>query len=152
MEASKKKASWVYLILLGVAAFVLSIVIVTVVITGYAGVLAFQVRGAPDTQAINSFADNFSNLGANVVLGLSSLAVAYFGLRRRAVSPLWAGLVIGGIAGLPDLVLSGVLAIEGLLLFVLTSVAGFVGGWLGLRGAASAPAVVEPAEVPPPRT
>lgn len=151
MESSRKKASWVYLVLLGVLAFVLSIVVVTVVVTGYAAVLAFQVRGAPDTQAIDSFAGNFSNMGANAALWLSALAVAYFGIRRRPGSALWAGLVVGAVAGLPDIVMSGGLAIDGVLLFLVTAVAGFVGGWLGLRSSAAAPAMVEPVEVPPPQ-
>jgi LytS/YehU family sensor histidine kinase len=64
---------------------------------------------------------------------------------------LWAGLVVGVVAGLPDIVMSGGLAIDGVLLFLVTAVAGFVGGWLGLRSSAAAPAMVEPVEVPPPQ-
>ena len=98
------RVPWLSIVLIGLLAFVISIVITTAVITGYAFVLGFQARAAPDPAKIAAFASRVVPF-----LGPSVLALlVVFGARRvvqRTSSPqLWYGVLVGVFAALPTLV------------------------------------------------
>jgi hypothetical protein len=133
MAATKRSASWFSLLLAGLAALLASIVCVFGVVTAYAFALAFQVRGAPDVQAIQSFANEVAPLLSAVLLPLFALAFSFLILRRRPESPLWYGAIIGIIADVPSLILAGQLDLLTLLSVAVTIAAGVLGAVLAKR-------------------
>lgn len=133
MAVTRRRASWFSLLLAGLAALVASFVCVLGVVTVYAFGLAFQARGAPEPEAIQSFANKISPLLSAILLPLFALAFSLLSLRRRPESPLWYGLIIGLVAALPSLVLSGELDLLTLLSLAVTIAAGFLGAVLAKR-------------------
>ena len=130
---TKRRASWFSLLLAGLASLLASIFCVFGIVTGYAFGLAFQARGAPDTQAIESFANQITPLLSAILLPLFALAFSFLVLRGRPESPRWHGLIIGIIAALPSLILSGQLDLLTLLSVAVTIAAGFLGAVLAKR-------------------
>lgn len=60
MKSEFSRLPFSRIILAGVAVVVLSTLVVTLVVTGYAFFLAFQARGAPDQSLIGQFAQRIS--------------------------------------------------------------------------------------------
>ena len=135
MAVTKQRASWFSLLLAGLASLFASILCVFGVVTGYAFVLAFQARGAPDTQAIRSFANQSAPLLSAILLPLFALGFGFLVRRRKPESPLWYGPVIGFIAALPSLIVAGQLDLLALLSLAVTIAAGFLGTVLAARTA-----------------
>jgi len=133
MVVTRQRASWLSLLLAGLASLLASILCVFGVVFVYAFVLAFRARGAPDTQAIQAFANQIAPFLSAILLPLFALAFSFLVLRRRPESPLWYGPVIGFLAALPSLILAGQLDLLTLLSLAVTIAAGFLGGFLAAR-------------------
>lgn len=133
MAATKRSASWFSLLLAGLAALLASFVCVFGVVTVYATALAFQARGAPEPEAIQSFANKIAPLLSAFLLPVFALAFSFLLLRRRPESPRWHGLIIGIIGAIPSLILSGQLDLLTLLSVAVTIAAGFLGAVLAKR-------------------
>jgi hypothetical protein len=124
---------WVRVIVTAGVVSLISFILLFGLVTGYATVLGFQARGAPDPALISQFADQVAPWAGPIILMLVTLtAGAWLGRREGAAGPL-NGLVVGGLAGLLNLVIGFSLSLGGLAAFVLTAAAGWLGGWLGSR-------------------
>jgi len=133
MSTTTRRASWLTLLLAGLASMLASFFCVFLVVFVYALALAFQARGAPDPQAIQSFANRIAPLLSDILPSLFALAFSFLALRRRPQSPLWYGLIIGLVAALPSLILSGQFDIPTLLPIAITVAAGFLGAVLAVQ-------------------
>ena len=133
MGTTPRRASWLSLLLAGIGALLGSFFCVFGVVLVYAFVLAFQARGAPDQQAIQSYASRVSPLLTDIFLPLLALAFSFLVLRRRPQSPLWYGLIIGVVAGVPSLILAGRIDLASLVSLALPIAGGFLGALLALR-------------------
>lgn len=90
--------------LAGIVAWALSLLTVTLLVSGYALVLGFQARGKPDTDRIAAFTGAFA---PGVMLGTTALFCFLAGrwaARGRLEARAIIGLVIGAAAALPPLV------------------------------------------------
>ena len=119
------------------AVIALSLLILIVIITVYACVLAFQARGAPDQTAINHFAASVSRKLMPWLEIVLTLLLAYKVARRSEGTSIISGLIVGILAGLLSLAVT--LAFGGRLnlhnsLFLLIVVAmGWLGGLVGQK-------------------
>ena len=130
MDVANRRASWLTLFLAGLGALLASILGVFFVVFVYAFVLAFQARGAPDTDAIQSFANTAAPFLGPILLSIFALAFSFLVLRSRPRSPFWYGIIIGFIAATPTLVLSGHLEFSTLVSFTVPIVAASLGAVL----------------------
>ena len=131
MNYSLSSVRWLRILIAAVAVIAVSFLLLMVIITGYAFVLAFQVRGAPDQNAINHFAAKVSPKLMPWLEMLLTLVVTFIVARRAETASIVQGLFIGILAGL--LSLAVILAFGGQLglhnLVFLLTVVGL--GWLG---------------------
>ena len=131
MNYSLSSVRWLRILIAAVAVIAVSFLLLMVIIIGYAFVLAFQVRGAPDQNAINHFAAKVSPKLMPWLEMLSTLVVTFIVARRAESASIVHGLFIGILAGL--LSLAVMLAFGGQLglhnLVFLLTVVGL--GWLG---------------------
>jgi hypothetical protein len=131
MNYSLSSVRWLRILIAAVAVIALSFLLLMVIITGYAFVLAFQARGAPDQNAINHFAAKVSPKLMPWLEMLLTLVVTFIVARRAETASIVHGLFIGILAGL--LSLAVILAFGGQLglpnLVFLLTVVGL--GWLG---------------------
>jgi hypothetical protein len=131
MNYSLSSVRWLRILIAAVAVIAVSFLLLMVIIIGYAFVLAFQVRGAPDQNAINHFAAKVSPKLMPWLEMLLTLVVTFIVARRAETASIVHGLFIGILAGL--LSLAVILAFGGQLglhnLVFLLTVVGL--GWLG---------------------
>lgn len=98
------------------------------VVRGYASVLAFQARGAPNRALITAFANQLAPwIGPISLLLFTFLGARHLARRVDAALPLH-GIILGALAGLINFAFGG-LELTDLLVTVLTVGA----GWLGAR-------------------
>jgi hypothetical protein len=137
MNYSLSSIRWLRVLGAAVAVVAMSFLILMVIVTGYAFVLAFQVRGAPDQNAINHFAARISPKWMPWLEMLLTLVAAFIVARRAGMAGIIHGLFIGILAGL--LSLAVILAFGGQLglhnlVFLLTVVGlGWLGGFVGQK-------------------
>jgi hypothetical protein len=82
-------------ILVAVAIVALSLLIVTLVVTGYAFVLAFQARGAPDQERIGQFGEWIGSWLTPALQVLLTYLGALWVRRRTPAASGSSGLVLG---------------------------------------------------------
>jgi hypothetical protein len=127
--AEKSRAPWLSIVLIGLLAFVVSMVVIAAVMAGYAVALAMQAQGAPDPHKIAAFANRVIPFLGPLVLSLLVLFAARR-VGRRAKSPqLWHGVLVGVTAALPTLMFMrrpGLVDVVGLLL---TPASGLLGAF-----------------------
>lgn len=128
MTSQLSQVKWVRVVLTSLVVYVISFVLVFLVVTAYAAVLAFQARGAPDQAAINVFASQYAPWIGNVSLLLFTfLGARHIARRVHSAIPMH-GIVLGGLTGLINFALDGFPLIS---LVVLALTVG--AGWLGAR-------------------
>jgi hypothetical protein len=100
MEYSLKNIRWLRTIGIALAIVVISFLIITVITTGYAFKLAFEVRGKPDQIAISQFS---ASLG-QWLMPLLEIVLTFFGAllisKQSEKSILLNGLILGIIVAL----------------------------------------------------
>jgi hypothetical protein len=117
-------------VLLGVVlAFVIAYGSSIVVVTGYATLLAFQARGAPDIALINGFAASYAGLVTSLFFGVGAFFGGRFAGRKAPGNAFQQGLMVGlGTATIDvGLNLVGGFSLLGLVSLLLA----LGGGWLG---------------------
>jgi hypothetical protein len=128
MTNQLSQIKWGRVILTALAVYILGFLAVFLVVTGYASVLAFQSRGAPDQALITGFANQFAPwIGPICLLLFTFLGARHLARRVNEALPLH-GIILGALAGLINFALSGLEAGD-LLVVALTIGA----GWLGAR-------------------
>ena len=137
MNYSLSSVRWLRILIAAVAVIAVSFLILMVIITGYAFVLAFQARGAPDQNAINHFAASVSpKLMPWLEMSLT-LVVALIVARRAETASIVHGLFIGILAGLLSLAVTlafgGRLGMHNWVFFLIVVGLGWLGGFVGQK-------------------
>ncbi len=137
MNYSLSSVQWLRILIAAVAVIAVSFLILMVITTGYAFVLAFQVRGAPDQNAINHFA---ARIGPKLMPWLEiflTLVVSLIIARRAGTASILQGLFIGILAGLLSLAVTlafgGRLGLHNLVLYLIVVGMGWLGGIVGKK-------------------
>ena len=139
MNYSLSSIRWLRVLGAAVAVIAVSFLILIVVITVYAFVLAFQARGAPDQNAIKHFAATVSPKLMPWSEMLLTLVVALITARKAGQAGIVHGLFIGILAGLLSLAVTlafgGRLGLYNLVLFLVVAGLGWLGGFVGEKTA-----------------
>jgi len=122
---------WRSILLASVCAWIFGFVLIAAIIAVYAFSLGFAARGAPDPAAIQQFANVVGpTWGPRLSIVITGVAALWLG-RRMMPRPIVHGLLIGLLVGGLPYALSHSFAIEPILIFAATLLAGAIGGWLG---------------------
>ena len=132
MSHTLSSIRWLRVLGAALAVIGLSFLILTIIVAGYAFVLAFQARGAPDQSAISHFAARLSpKLMPWLEMFLTFFAAVVVARRAEKVGAAH-GLRIGILAGLLSLAVplafAGRLGLRNLVLFLIIVGLGWVGG------------------------
>lgn len=112
--------------------YIFSFLLMMIIILGYATILGFQVRGAPNPNQIVEFANrNAPLLGMYGLVPFTFLAARRMAGKIETASQLH-GIVLGVLVCLLNLIISG-LSLDIILPTVLTIGAGWLGSKLGAR-------------------
>ncbi len=133
MNGQFSQIKWVRVILAALVVYVLSYLLVFLIVTGYATLLAFQARGAPDQTMIESFANQFAPWIGPVSLLIFTYLGARHGARRVESAHELHGILLGALAGLISLFSEG-FGLVTLVTVVLTIAAGWLGGKQSIKG------------------
>jgi hypothetical protein len=129
MDAMK----WGRIVLVGIAVPAAALLLITLVVTGYAFKLAFEARGAPDQIRIRQFAEYLGRSYWSVLVILATVPATRWAARRipasRALHGALIGVVVAGVGFLRGFTISLRTIVE----FVLTVAAGWLGGVLAAR-------------------
>ena len=133
---------WWKVIVAGVAVSLAGIVVVTLIVTGYAFRLAFEARGAPDTVRISQFAKEVGESSWTLLTVLLAVPAVLWAARKAPQSAVLCGLLVGAVAGAIGLGLSYPPSLRSGAEFVLVVAAGALGGILSrwMAGRHTAPA------------
>lgn len=128
---------WGRVLLAGIATLILTFVVVFLVVTIYASYLGFQARGAPDTDAIDAFANSVSPWLNPLTTVILTFFTARWAARGAKAGKLINGVVVGVfvvVAGwfLAAFVFNG---FSFSMTAVVERVLVLVAGWLGGRAA-----------------
>jgi hypothetical protein len=128
---------WLRILGAALAVIALSFILLMVIVAGYALVLAFQARGAPDQSAISRFAARASPKLMPWLEAFLTLCAAVIVVRTAKQVHAAEGLLVGGAAGLLSLAVplafAGRLGFRNLALFLILAGLGWVGGLVGQR-------------------
>jgi hypothetical protein len=135
MDSSISRLRWLRILGAALGVIALSFVALTVITAGYAFVLAYQARGAPDQSAINRFAAEISPKILPWLECLLALALSYTVGRKTGEGSTTQGLLIGILAGVLGLAIAlffrGHLSPGSVLFSIGVAVAGCIGGLFG---------------------
>jgi len=135
MSQNLSNIQWGRVLLGVVLAFVIAYGSSVCVVTGYATLLAFQARGAPDMALINAFAAGYAGLVTSLFLGVGTFFGGRFAGQKTQKEAFQQGIMVGLIMAVIDLALSvvGGFSLLGLVSFLLALAGGWVGGKLSTQ-------------------
>jgi hypothetical protein len=137
MNHSGSSIQWLRVLSAAFAVLALSFLLLTVIVAGYAFLLAFQARGAPDQSAISHFAARISpTLMPWLEAALTFFAAALVARRAeqaRATHGLFIGMLAGLLSLAVPLVFAGRLGLRHWVLFLIIVGLGWVGGFVGQK-------------------
>ena len=135
MNYSLSSVRWLRILIAAVAVIAVSFLILMVIVTVYTFVMAFQVRGAPDQNAINHFAARVSPKLMPWLEMFLTLVASLIIARRAGTASILYGLFIGILAGLLSLAVTlafgGRLGLHSLVFFLTVVGLGLLGGFVG---------------------
>jgi hypothetical protein len=121
------------IVIAGILVPISTILLITLLVTVYAFILAFEARGAPDQARLTLFAGDMGRTYGWLLQILLVIPVALWGLRKvRDKLPLH-GMLIGFLAALLGIVMSLTLSVRTVGEFALTVGAGWLAGVLVMR-------------------
>lgn len=121
---------WWRVILTALVVYLLSFLFVLITVTGYATLLAFQARGAPDQVMIQAFANQYAPWIGPICLILFTILGAMHVARRVEAAQI-NGIALGTLVALVNMIFEGMRAFG--LELLLTSALTIAAGWLGSR-------------------
>jgi len=124
---------WGRILVAGIGTCVAVFLVITLVVTGYAFRLAFEVRGAPDQTRIGQFAEHLGRSCWWVLQILLTVPAAAWAVRRVQRSHQLHGALIGLVAAATGLVMGFTLSLRTMAAFALTVGAGWLGGAMAAR-------------------
>ncbi len=131
MANQLSQIKWVRVILTAIVVYIASFLAITLIVTGYASVIAFQARGAPDQELINAFANQYAPWIGPISLILFTFLGARHVARRVDTAVQTNGIAVGVLASLIDLIVEGARSFG--LISVLTVILTIGAAWLGSR-------------------
>ncbi len=123
---------WRRILVAGIGTYVAVLLVITLVVTGYAFKLAFEVRGAPDQTRIGQFAEYMGRSLGWVLQVLLTVLAAAWAVRRVESSHQLHGVLIGLVVAATGFVMGFTMTLRTIAEFALTVGA----GWLGAAMAA----------------
>lgn len=130
---------WVRVILTSIGAYLVTLLLITLVVTAYAFRLAFEVRGAPDKIRIAQFSQHFVATWGLVLALLATFGAAMWVARKARTSTALHGVLVGSIIAVLGLIVAHTFSIHALIEFVATIGSGWLGGRVGGRTIANRP-------------
>lgn len=130
--------SWIWVTVGVTIALLITFMSSVCVVTAYSGVLAVQAQGAPDAEAINTFADNYAIAINSLFAVLGAFLGGLVAARKGNLNPQGNATMVGIITG--GVLLSSAIFGEFSVWALLGVVMAILGGWLAGRVAGSAPA------------
>jgi hypothetical protein len=122
---------WGRILVAGIGAGVAVLLVITLLATGYAFKLAFEVRGAPDQARIGQFAAQLGRSYWWVLQVLLTVPAAAWAVRKVQRSHQLHGVLVGLVAGAAGFAIAFTLSVRTLAAFALTVGAGWLGGAIG---------------------
>jgi hypothetical protein len=123
---------WGRILVAGIGVPVAGLLLVTLMATGYAFKLAFEVRGTPDQARIGQFAEYLGRSYWWVLQILLTVPAAAWAVRKGQRSPLLHGVLIGLVVAVTGFVMGFTMSVRTVAACALTVGA----GWLGAAMAA----------------
>lgn len=121
---------WRRIVTAALVAFVGSLLMTVVIVTGYAFTLGVQARGAPDPAKIEAFASRVGPTWGPALLVIFTAAAAWW-VARRVSDPIRHGVVVGLLAAIAGLLPAWPLGVSDAISFAVIVGA----GWIGARAA-----------------
>ena len=131
MRQKFSNLSWARILIASVLVIVVDVGLIALVVMGYAFKLGFEARGAPDQARIQEFAGMVGPLWGSILGILFTLAGAAWVARKSAVSSVANGVAVGVVVAVVSLVFDRSINLVSLAAFVLTVIAGWLGGLVG---------------------
>lgn len=132
MKVNLAELLWRRILSAAIAAFLGSMLITILIVTGYAFTLGVQARGAPDPTKISAFARQVGPRWGPVLLAVFTAAGAFW-VARRATGPVRHGLLVGAIAATAGLLPAWPPDLRDAAIFGAVVGAGWLGGFAGRR-------------------
>jgi uncharacterized membrane protein len=132
MTTQLSQIKWGRVALTALAVYALSFLTVFLIVTGYATFLAFQARGAPDQNLIQTFANQYAPWIGPISLIVFTLFGAMRMSRRIETEIPLHGMLLGALTSLVNLLFDG-LGLVSLAVMALSIAAGWLGSKLGTR-------------------
>jgi hypothetical protein len=119
---------WGRILVAGIGTFVAVLLVITLVVTGYAFKLAFEVRGAPDQARIARFAEHLGRSSWWALQILLTVPAAAWAVRKAQRNPQLHGVLIGLVVAAMGLLMGFTMSVRTMAEFALTVGAGWLGG------------------------
>ena len=119
---------WGRILLAGIGVPVAGLLLVTLMTTGYAFKLAFEVQGAPDQTRIGQFAEHPGRSSWWVLQILLTVPAAAWAVRKVQSSHQLYGVLIGLVVAATGFVMGFTMSFRTIAEFALTVGAGWLGG------------------------
>ena len=124
---------WGRILLAGIGTSVAVLLVITLVVTGYAFKLAFELRGAPDQTRIGQFAEYLGRSFWWVLQILLTVPAAAWAVRKVQSSHQLHGVLIGLVVAATGFVMGFTMSLRTIAAFGLTVGAGWLGGAIDTR-------------------
>ena len=124
---------WGRILAAGIGTCVTVFLVITLVATGYAFKLAFEVRGAPDQARIGQFAAHLGRSYWWVLQILLTVPAAAWAVRKVQRSHQLHGVLVGLVAAAAGFAMSLTLSVRTMAALALTVGAGWLGGAMAAR-------------------
>ena len=119
---------WGRILVAGIGTSVAVLLVITLVVTGYAFKLAFEVRGAPDQTRIGQFAEHLGRSFWWVLQSLLTVPAAVWAGRKVQRAHQLHGVLIGLVVAATGLAMGFTMSVRTIAEFALTVGAGWLGG------------------------
>jgi hypothetical protein len=119
---------WGRILVAGIGTCVAVLLVITLVVTGYAFKLAFAVQGAPDQTRIAQFAEYLGRSSWWILQILLTVPAAAWAVRKVPSSHQLHGVLIGLVVAATGFVMGFTMSFRTIAVFALTVGAGWLGG------------------------
>jgi hypothetical protein len=124
---------WGRILVFGIGTFGAVLLVITLVVTGYAFTLAFEARGAPDQTRIARFAEHLGRSSWWVLQILLTVPAAAWADRKVQRSHQLHGVLVGLVVAATGLAMARTISVRTIAEFALTVGAGWLGGAIDTR-------------------
>jgi hypothetical protein len=124
---------WGRVLLAGMGVWVAGLLLVTLMTTGYAFKLAFEVQGSPDQARIKQFAEHLSRSYWWVLQIVLTMLAATWAVRRVQISHQFHGVLIGLLVAVTGFAMDFKMSFRTIAGFALTVGAGWLVGAVAAR-------------------